>query len=460
MRNISDRLSADWPSDIIDKHPTHAATPELQEYAAFRQSVMQARLGFSPTSPKPDVTSLLNGAASHALDKLVERKFRSSFGMFFSGQAIASLVASKIKNKLQQGASVADPACGAGDLLLACLEHMPIVKDKSFAKWGEKIYGLDIHSELAAVTRERIALFATISGIGDALPDSEQVDWDNYLPSIRANDYFHEPQFVASADCVVMNPPFLDVPAPGKCEWSSGKVQLAGLFMESVVIAAKAGQEIVAILPDVLRSGSRYGKWRKKIAQYAEILEVEVYGRFDAKTDVDVFILHLEKRSQILSEGREWKTASKRNDRKSKKIGDCFDVSVGAVVPHRHSNKGAWFPYVDVAGAPRFGETLVEAKLRWDKTATQGPFLVVRRTSSPSDPQRLVTTVILNTEPVAVENHLIVLRPKDSSVETCRRIASYLQKQSVTNWLNKQIRCRHLTTKVIKELRVPVEELA
>ena len=444
-----------WLAEQREAEVMPSSAPEMLKYATFRHSVMQARLDFSSSSVTEELSVLLNGAASHALEKLVERKFRSSYGMFFSGQKIASLVANKIRKKLKRGASVIDPACGAGDLLLACLEHMPIAKDKSFKNWGEKVYGLDIHTELAALTKERIALLATIKGVEDELAESDQVDWEHYLPNIRENDYFEESQLVADADCVVMNPPFLDVIAPEGCDWSRGKVQLAGLFTEAVVLAAKANQEIVAILPDVLRSGSRYEKWRKKIARHADVLEVEVYGRFDTRTDVDVFILHLKKRSKTLLDAQEWKTPIKRTARKGQKISDYFDVSVGAVVPHRYDNKGLWLPYVDVAGAPRFGEVHVEAKLRWERTAPQGPFLVLRRTSSPSDQPRLVPTIILNTEEVAVENHLVVLKPKDRSLDTCRKMAAYLQTQSATNWLNKQIRCRHLTTKVIKELPVP-----
>ncbi|MDI7120349.1 SAM-dependent DNA methyltransferase, partial [Escherichia coli] len=47
---------------------------------------------------------------------------------------------------------------------------------------------------------------------------------------------------------------------------------------------------ISAILPDVLRSGSRYHHFRDFISSEMKAT-CEIYGRFNSQTDVDVFIL-------------------------------------------------------------------------------------------------------------------------------------------------------------------------
>ena len=45
------------------------------------------------------------------------------------------------------------------------------------------------------------------------------------------------------------------------------------------------------------------------------------------------------------------------------------------------------------------------------------PFVVVNRTSSPRDRLRATATIIKGTEPVAVENHLIILSPKKGGLK-------------------------------------------
>ena len=60
-------------------------------------------------------------------------------------------------------------------------------------------------------------------------------------------------------------------------------MQIAAQFIAHVLALAKPNQEIVAVLPDVLRSGSRYSRWRSQVEQRATVLSKHVYGRFDKK---------------------------------------------------------------------------------------------------------------------------------------------------------------------------------
>jgi hypothetical protein len=74
------------------------------------------------------------------------------------------------------------------------------------------------------------------------------------------------------------------------------------------------------------------------------------------------------------------------------------------------------------------------------------PFLVVRRTSRPGEGAgRLRPVLIRGDKPVAVENHLVVLRPNDGTLRACRALATELQAEETTQWLDQRIRMRHLT---------------
>ena len=80
------------------------------------------------------------------------------------------------------------------------------------------------------------------------------------------------------------------------------------------------------------------------------------------------------------------------------------------------------------------------------------PFVVIRRTSSPSDKYRASGTIVLGKKPVAVENHMIVIKPKSSTLKDCKKLLKTLKLSETNNFLNDRMRCRHLTVGVIKKI--------
>ena len=78
--------------------------------------------------------------------------------------------------------------------------------------------------------------------------------------------------------------------------------------------------------------------------------------------------------------------------------------------------------------------------------------MVVRRTSRPGDKYRAVGTVIRGHGLVAVENHLLVLRPKDRTVASCDRLLAVLKDAAANEFLDRRIRCRHLTVSALRDL--------
>ena len=168
-----------------------------------------------------------------------------------------------------------------------------------------------------------------------------------------------------------------------------------------------------------------------------------IYGRFDKQTDVDVFLIS----NQIDQ------TTDKKCSQDPDTISKYFDVHVGSIVPHRDEEIGQERFYLTAKNTPTGGELIeFQKKIRSKRAPFIGPFLVVKRTSSPSDKRRCAATVINSTERIYVENHLIVLLPKDNSVESCRKALLFFNSDDCDKIINARIRCRHLTVPSIKNL--------
>jgi hypothetical protein len=130
-----------------------------------------------------------------------------------------------------------------------------------------------------------------------------------------------------------------------------------------------------------------------------------------------------------------------------------FNVHVGPVVPFRLTNKGSWRPYAHSDVLPPW-KTVNEfaENIRFTGKTYKPPFVLVRRTSKSNYTQRCIGTIVTGSEELAIENHLLILQPKDGKLQTCRRLLDLLQLQETSDWMNKRIRCRHLTVGSIGDL--------
>ena len=223
--------------------------------------------------------------------------------------------------------------------------------------------------------------------------------------------------------------------------------------MNHVVARCGSETDFAAILPDVLRSGTRYAKWRDYIGGQAILGSVSIWGLFDPWADVDVFLLEASLGNPSLEASMDmW--AGPREQKAIATLESIAKISVGPLVPHRHSNRGQWHPYLHAQGLARWGKVNVAnlPRKRFKGTLFAPPFVAVRRTSRPGTSGRAVGTVILGGKPVAVENHLIVVRPNDASLDACEEILTMLRSDATDEWLDHRIRCRHLTVRALQEL--------
>lgn len=391
--------------------------------------------------------AILDGEAYTRLREIIQVGKLRAAGAFFTSSGLAKAAVAPIAEDLEAGGTVLDPACGAGDLLLACTPFMPATSSlrETIHTWANRLAGIDTQPQFTRAARLRLALAAVSQSSSH---DVSKLEAASRLRKIRTGDAFEAERCWSSATHILLNPPFTMTTARHGCDWAGGKVSVAALFVERALKKAQPGTIVVAILPDVLRSGSRYESWRAMVESKASLADAVPWGRFDEKTDIDVFILRI-----VIGNGQSRATWTQETT--TCRLADLVDVRVGPVVEFRHAENGQLRPYLTPATVPPWAEIKCAPQYRrFAGTIFEPPFVVVRRTSRPGDRHRAVASIVDLSEPVAVENHLLVLRPQDRQLSTCRRVVKILEGASTTDWLNSRIRCRHLTVDAIKDLPV------
>lgn len=394
----------------------------------------------------------LNGGAASALRDSVSKKRIRRFGAFFTQERLAREVVLPLAStaKLLE-LPIWDPTCGGGDLLLRWAEFLPVDTEleATLSEWEKLVHGRDLHPEFIEVAKRRLVLLAAARG--SRLRATSPPDFDALFPGLATGDVFAADSVPPEHSTLVMNPPFTQVIAPARCSWTTGRVSQAALVFLRCLKQCRKGQTVVAILPDVLRSGSRYARWREKVGGLLKLIRVDVVGRFNEHADVDVFILH----GIAGLKGGEVDWFRSESTERLPRIASFCDARVGAVVPYRAPHKGPWAPYLTTSDLPAWAKiTSIPRHRRFQGSTVKPPFVAVRRTSSPSDLHRPIATIVSGMKPVALENHLIALIPHDRRVRTCKAIMRNLRDRRTRIWLDGRIRCRHLTVAALRELPV------
>ena len=368
-------------------------------------------------------------------------------GSFFTGSKLAKAVVDAFPIPVSDQSVVIDPTCGAGNLLLECSRRLPVANNLSstLKSWGESLWGFDINKSFVEATKLRLVIEALSRG---ALKDCSIDEACGFLANIKDSDAMSVSTYdLEKITHAVMNPPFSIWSSPQTEYWKKGKVNAAGVIFDKYMRVLPDGCQVSAILPDVLRSGSRYESFRLFVSHKLDA-ECMVWGRFNSKTDVDVFILSgatsKEKHAQIV-----W----------YKDLGDytplseVYDVCTGPLVAYRDEIKGTSYPYFHPKNSPAWKCVSEASEYRqFEGRVIKPPFVLVKRTSSPTDRFRASATLVNLDVPVAVENHLIVIKPKSGLLSDCEKLIDVLKKDDTNTFLNDRARMRHLTVKVVKDI--------
>lgn len=433
-----------------DEQPTHEP---FSPYHSYRSELWELRrqtwFEGCGSVPREALNAHLDGEAYKKLRELVPLRDRRQFSTFFTGSALRARLVAPYSSMISGGAFVVDPACGVGDLLVGAINELP-------ADWSagqillhaaKYFSGRDLISVFSDVAKERIALAAFARS---ATRDARGCDVDQFVSmlDVTAGNGLAPDSRLRKADLVLLNPPFARAKLQNQA-WGRGLASQAAPFALDVIRSCRPGTNIAAILPDALRSGPRYARWRDYIAKLVDICDFEIVGPFDQWTNIDVFIARMR---VSLSATNASSCAPTRGE---ETLGDIVTVHVGDVVPHRHLNAGLLVPYLSVPDVPISAIVTSSPTRRFAGRLHRAPFVVARRTSAPSrgSAPRLLTSVVhTKLRDVAVENHLIVIKPSGGGLAACKMLAAELRSNTITAWLNDRIRTRHLSCQSIREI--------
>lgn len=421
-------------------------------YAAYGAQLRQLTRDVT-LRPRAEVETALNaaldGEAADQLRDLVALSYRREVGAFFTGATIRGVLAPLLTR--YGNPPYLDPACGAGDLLLVAAATLPIQPtiDQTVRFWSELLAGVDIHPEFVDVARARLWLLAASmhSPTCSSGEDRPAKLGPQEFHGLHPGDGLQLLSALGSiGGTVVLNPPFGSQSAPLDCGWGSGLVPRAGVFVDHVSARLTPGARLVAVLPDVLRSGRRLERWRAMVESRLRVEHIDCVGRFDPHTNVDVFVMVGTRRNGTSADQPVawWPSTAPEAEGT---IGDRFEIRVGTVVDNRDAHEGSAQPFAVARNLPLTGQVRsIERERLYAGRVFKPPFVLIRRTSAPSRTSaRARGLLVSGNRSVAVDNHLLVLSPRDGAIDSCEELLDVLQSTYTTQWLDARIRCRHLT---------------
>lgn len=389
----------------------------------------------------------LDGAPSRELGRLVALSARRKAGAFFTTSKLRDGVFKKALPATPKFLSALDPSCGAGDLLIRWSDRLQLGRslDETLVQWGGLLSGVDTQPEFIRLARARLVLAAAArhqeAGVCQPL--------DRYFTGFVIGDGLERLRNEPFPAWVLQNPSFASFSAPEWFPHGKGKVSMAAAFVSAWLQKARPGQQSVAILPDVLRTGSRYRSWRESIERTSQITKLSILGQFAADVDIDVFLLSLKAQTQSQTQPTWWQPVPEELPSLRSKP----KVSVGTVVPHRDLETGPVHSFLTANNLPHRRVVDAPSTTRaYTGKLFHPPFVAVRRTSRPGQSPRALATIVRGSEPVAVENHLIVIEPRKGGFSECERIAAKLEDPASTKWLDQRLGVRHLTTVALSDL--------
>lgn len=376
-------------------------------------------------------------------------EYLKKIGAFFTEPLLSLKAIQLFQNAITVESVVLDPSCGVGSLLIESSRQLGVrsLLSDTLKEWNNVLKGFDTQRDFIEISKLRIVLEALNRGVKKDCSIDQAITYLNNIELRDALSILEED--VTDVTHLFMNPPFVSTTSPKRDYWGKGKTNSAAVFFDYYLRMVSSYCNVVAILPDVLRSGSLFVNFRHFVNENLNG-QAKIWGRFSDNADVDVFILSGIK--ECANSKIEW---VKPVDEGKTILADQFNVSVGAVVPHRDKQIGKKYPYFHPRNCKNWEIINTAGEYRaFSGKVVQSPCVLIKRTSSPTDRFRAAATLIRLNEPIAVENHLIVATPKDGSLRSCKKLLKVLANARTSQFLNTQIRARHLTVGAVKSIPI------
>lgn len=370
-------------------------------------------------------------------------------GSFFTGSILAADAIKLYQSGISDDSIILDPTCGTGNLLIEASRNLKINKSLSetLKIWGSRLRGFDLQETFVEASKLRLILEAVSRGAQQDCSLSEALLYFKGITVRNALDVNSDE--LLDVTHLLMNPPFSSWIQEKSEHWGKGNINAAAIIFDHYIRFLPIGCNLTAILPDVLRSGSRYKKWRSYVSSQVSG-QISLYGRFNAKTDVDVFVI-----SGLIEKFKSAELQWFPIDAGVPNIADNFIVCIGPVVDYRDKHIGTYAPFIHPRNTPPW---IIKSEFNdfrnFGGRLIPSPFVVIRRTSSPGDKSRIIAAVVDSVVPVAVENHFIVAIPKDGKLESCQDLLVILRSDRTQIYVDQRIRCRHLTVGTIKTIPI------
>ncbi|VGM95232.1 Type I restriction-modification system methyltransferase subunit [uncultured Avibacterium sp.] len=378
---------------------------------------------------------------------VLSAEYLKTLGAFFTEQSLATEAIKQFQSAITAESIVLDPTCGIGSLLIESSRQLGVCSllSDTLKQWNNVLRGFDIQSDFVELTKLRIVLEALHRGVKKDCSIEEAISYLSHIELRNALTLSKEE--LGNVTHLFMNPPFIAVQAPKRDYWGNGKTNAAAVFFDYYLRLLPKNSDVVVILPDVLRSGSRFSHFRTFVSNTLKG-ELQIWGRFSTSADVDVFILSGRKTDN--NPNIKWSESSQSN---KSILASKYNVCIGPLVAYRDKQQGNVYPYFHPKNCKTWEViTAVSETRAFSGKVIQPPCILIKRTSSPSDKFRAAATLIDVDQLIAVENHLIVVTPKDGTLKSCRKLLKILSKPKVNQFLNEQIRTRHLTVGVVKSI--------
>ena len=398
---------------------------------------------------KIEALEWLNGRTGSEISKSMPRIDRKNGDIFLTGAYRSGLLFRGWNSRLRVNPTILDPACGSGDLLLSAAKRLPVgpSPQSTLQLWGNCLVGWDLQPDLVKITKLRLGLLAVVR-VNE--PVEGEIDVDAALPEIKQLDATIGFASQEKYDLIAMNPPFSAVRKIKIGAVKATKTTQAGWFLEKAVTALKPKGHLLALLPEVLRSGSSYERLREFVENELSISRIDLLDQFGSDADIHTFLIAGMKGNSFSK--KTWKQANERIHKEQETLAGHCDVKTGSVVPHRDPEQFDLKPYLTSHDLSKT-ETLKTKDLPKRGFKGEGirpPFVAIGRTSRPGDIPRINATIVTSGEAVLIENHVVAIQPHVNSREACEQLVERLHSTYVESHLDRRIRLRHLTIDAIR----------